>query len=699
MKKSNNLFLYLIISGAALAAIVYFWMKAPSSGGNLTKEAENVEKILTGAADENDDLEDAISSSGDNSTSNEPRVDLEKTVEVMHGMDMARSKFGSFREYLEFMAKQNYEGVAPDVLEAKAKILPILSKLQRAEERLEDNQAVWNTFKNISEIVVADMTTIGASALTAGFTPDMMNDFLDMGKSSFEIIREKEEIEEKIKKEIDDIEDEYLEYLNAYTPVYLKYMSQWDRVCLMRDNAYLEIHNGNIEAAMQSADEVLKISPTDREATIIKAFCLLMKNGREIADNPEVKPAHGENAKALLDQYIKNNSDRSAPALLLLGTYHWQKGETERALSYYDQSAVEYPRQSEYLLHMLNSYRQRTYLRKSAEGSYILEMYKSTMEGFGFFSPNFQKAMMHSEQNNFETSKDEIMKHFFRRGSQSAHDYMIADMVHCETYLPETYNQIFSEKSFLDLEATTTMWDSKELNIKIKNRSDLKLSNVRVFLCIHFTDMYADDYEVFKVNTTINKIEPYSTADFGNIEINFELLGKEKELDKDIVSARAIIITDDIISWVDEEDFKINVIKESQIHPEENKKSIEVLDQYYAPLKKSGEEIYKVVKDDSKITAESSMLGVLGKEAIKLTVPRILVHTNPYFSINELSSAEAKLPESVKLNGSKIEVIFKHKIEKNGKVSIFLNSKNVRIKWDVFFNEDGQISGTNNYLI
>ena len=67
-------------------------------------------------------------------------------------------------------------------------------------------------------------------------------------------------------------------------------------------------------------------------------------------------------------------------------------GNARSALSYFDQAAIEYPRQAEELTDLLNSYRSRTYLNKSVEGMYLLNLYKSTMEGFGLFSPNFYKA-------------------------------------------------------------------------------------------------------------------------------------------------------------------------------------------------------------------------------------------------------------------------------------------------------------------
>ena len=52
--------------------------------------------------------------------------DLEKTVRVMNALELAQANSENFDEFLKVMARQDYEGVAPDVLEAKQKLMPIL---------------------------------------------------------------------------------------------------------------------------------------------------------------------------------------------------------------------------------------------------------------------------------------------------------------------------------------------------------------------------------------------------------------------------------------------------------------------------------------------------------------------------------------------------------------------------------------------
>ncbi len=626
--------------------------------------------------------------------------DLEKTIRIIHGMDMARKETKSSKEFFEYMAKQDYTGVAPEILDMKKKLFPILNQLHNAEKELQDVQ-LWNNFSNLPEIL---LTEGGDAIANVAFTGNTMSLAMP-AKRVFENIKEKKELEKNIRKEIAKIEDDYVTYLEEFTPLYFKYMKEWDKVCLYRDNAYLELHQGNIEAALLSLNQVLEKSPNDRESLILKSLCLLLKAEKfekeevKIENEEYIRPSFATEAKSILDRYLEMYPEQSAPALLLLGTFHWLSGDKDRAISYYDQSSVEYPRQSTQLLDMLNSYKQRTYLRKTAEGSYILQMYKATMEGVGMFSPNFQKAILATKNLNFEEAKEEILRHFFRRGNQQVYDYMISDMQHCEVYLPESFNRIFVEKSFLDLEATNaSIWSSNKLNIKIHNRSDVKLSNVRVFLCLQFTDMYKDDYEVFKVETTLNHIDPNSTADFGDIEINFNLYGKEKSVEKDIVRARAIIVTNDIISWVDESNFKINILKDIYKKDIGEQKVISYLENYGMKPDQILSEIGR--KSNFNVELANSILSTVGKkDVLKVKIPRKYVFLNPYFSINRLDTREAQFPEELILNGDFMEVTFKVSIKEGENIDFFVSSQSVKLKCRIIIDQNKKIKEVEAVLI
>lgn len=665
------------IVGIGAAIAVYFLVFRKPEVIIVTQEVKEIQEVFKKAKEK---------------SANE--YDLEETIRIIHGLDKARTEANNFDEFFEYMQIQDYSNVAPDVIEAKSKLLPILNELKMAEEDLDEANELWATFAGLSEVMIDQAAPFAVSAVVGGgFNPGMVSQIVDMGQDAFSVLEKQKNVKEEIKGKITSIREDYLSYLHDFSTVYYKYMNDWDKLCLVRDRVYLEIHQGNIDAALLSSKELLQLNPDDSEGRILRSLCLIIKlqEAQEMSSNEELVIDYTSEAETILESYLNDHPDRSAPALLLLGSLNWINGNIDKAISLYDQSAVEYPRQSDKLLDMLNSYEQRSYLRKTAEGMLVLELYKATMEGFGLFSPNFQKAIIALNENDINTSKKEIVNHFFRRGNQGVYDYLISDMIHCETYLPESFNLIFQEKSFLDLEASTSLWDSDELNIKIINRSDVELSNVRVFLCIHFTDMHKDDYEVFKVATTVNKIEAQSTADFGSSEVVFDLYGKKKSLEDDIVTIRAIVVTDDIITWVDKDRFKFIKIKESYEHYQTSIDSSR-----YTSLQLDFRGKLEEIRKETDIKIETSYIS---KDLIKIKLPRFLVQLNPYFSINELDVEEAVIPYSVKLNGPFIEVEVKHNIPEDGKIEFYMSSQRIKLRWNIYCDQEGNVDKVETNII
>lgn len=60
------------------------------------------------------------------------------------------------------------------------------------------------------------------------------------------------------------------------------------------------------------------------------------------------------------------------------------------------------------------------------------------------------------------------------------------------------------EQSYVDLKYEPSAKFMKmgkkkgRIDVSLTNRSDMRIENVRVFLCIHATGMYKDDYDVVK---------------------------------------------------------------------------------------------------------------------------------------------------------------------------------------------------------
>ena len=237
------------------------------------------------------------------------------------------------------------------------------------------------------------------------------------------------------------------------------------------------------------------------------------------------------------------------------GVLYQRMGDAENALSCFHQASIEYPRQAAQLTDMLDSYCMRNYLNKTAEGLYLLQLYRSMMEGYGIFSPNLLKAKYYADSGQQEESKNEIYNHFFRRGNQKYYDGMLSDMQFCEQNLPEAFKQLLIDKKFLSIAVVPAskwlvMSDQENIQVSVKNLSGKRLENVRIFLCIHYTDMHKEEYDVVKVPQTISIIEPDDEVEMEPVPLKY----RDKKY-HDITRIRAIAMTDDRLCWVDDIQF------------------------------------------------------------------------------------------------------------------------------------------------
>ena len=260
-------------------------------------------------------------------------------------------------------------------------------------------------------------------------------------------------------------------------------------------------------------------------------------------------------AMSTLDDYVAQNPDKTAPALLMRGVIYQRMGYAEDALSCFHQASIEYPRQAAQLTDMLDSYCMRNYLNKTAEGLYLLQLYRSMMEGYGVFSPNLLKAKYYADSGQQEESQNEIYNHFFRRGNQKYYDGLLSDMQFCEQNLPDAFKQLLIDKKFLSIAVEPAskwlvMTDQENMQVSVKNLSGKRLENVRIFLCIHYTDMHKEEYDVVKVPQTISIIEPDDEVDTEPVPLGY----RDKKY-SDITRIRAIAMTDDRLCWVDDIQF------------------------------------------------------------------------------------------------------------------------------------------------
>jgi hypothetical protein len=473
----------------------------------------------------------------------EPSYDIDKTIRVVHEIDAALRDHASLRDHLANLAQRDYRGVAPDVLEARRKILEIVMRLYGKQLAAEDQQAAWEF---TSELLLSTMSVVSVSGDVSLLDPSG-NFSVDpvQARQVLDDLQSEQAERRQLQRDIQDLEEELFAALMDYSKVYYRYVDEWDRLCVLRDRAYLAAHNRDWDTANVQAEAAIQAAPQEREAHLVKALALIEGGGPD--DAPE--------AAALLDAYVTAHPAQSAPAFLLRGVLAQKLGQRDQAKLDFQQAAAYYPRQSSQLAEMLDPYRMRSFLRKSREGGYILELYQSTMLGAGYFSPDLQMAKISFDEGNAVEGQRKVMDHFARRRSQAQWDLVLQDIAFAHQLLGPDFRAIFPDEAWLDLEVAPTLWGDK-VRVGVNNRSDRTLHNATLILAVHFTDMHPADYEPFAAPATMPAVIAHESTDFGEMSVQTELWGKSKSV-ADIVEQRAVLLTDEAVLWVDSEPYKI----------------------------------------------------------------------------------------------------------------------------------------------
>ena len=474
-----------------------------------------------------------------------PSYDLDKTVRIIHSVDVALRDHDDFEGYLRYMAQQDYRDVAPEVREARTDLLEVLQPLYAKQTEQADQQAMWEM---TSELMLATLSVVSVSgdvdmvAPSGEFSVDR-----EQARALWRDLKDRQLEKRALQRDIDALEEDLVEALVGYADVYYRYVDEWDQLSILRDRAYLAVHNGDWEAARAAASAAIEQAPKEREAHLLLAMAMIEQGNPE--DLPEVR--------RLLEETMAEHPDRTAPALLLVGALEARLGNTEQARLAYQQAAAYYPKQADALLDMLDPYKMRSFLNASREGSFIVEQYKSTMLGSGYFSPDLQLAKLLFDAGDFHGGKRKVLDHFARRRNQQQWDFILSDIEFCQELLGPDFWQIFPEDTYLDLEVSKTMLGSS-LNLSVNNRSPKALRNATLVLALHFTDMYPGLYEALPAPQTLPVVPPHESTSFGTLDIELELNGVPKTVD-DIVQHRAILVTNDAVLWVDTDEFKLAV--------------------------------------------------------------------------------------------------------------------------------------------
>lgn len=659
-----------------------------------------------------------------------PEYDIEETVRAMNALEVAQCQSEDFISYLEYVARQDFSRVAPEVLEQKKKLFPILQRLYELQKEHKELNDVWMLMRSATSgasSFVEEVNPIGV--IGSMITGDPLTGTVSVAggvdkaqEVAFDEYEKQKDLKKSLEREMEALRLKYVEYLEGYAPIYHKYMQEWDALCLVKDKAYLDLYGGNPIDAYNRTEEILKTYPENREALLLKSLALIeiASNFSPAADssmdalspsfpadlNNESKSKQSISeffveAETTLDNYIQLYPARSAPALVLKGLLYRSLGDNAKAINFFDQASVEYPRQAAALTDLLDSYKSRAYLNRSAEGKYLLRLYRSTMEGFGIFSPNLLKAKYFAQQGDVENCKEEIFNHFFRRGNQGVYDCLLSDMQYCEENMYSSFKQILLEQSFLDVAVEpVTNWHlgdkDDEIKVVINNRSDIDLENVRIFLCLHYTDMYKDEYDVQKL-PSVNIIKHNDKTEIGVVKLNYE-----NKKYNDITRIRAIAMTDDKICWIDNVDYKY--MKASEMAVKENKSNTHLANlkqQLLEDFDINNDKLLSIIEDGIKIYASVSDGNlwhdmkndvknlVAGKDKnLRIELPRILSIIDPVFSINEINSADKSIrPTENYLSGSNICLEFDFQPNEEDSLPLYIYSDFADFKVELSFND------------
>ena len=640
--------------------------------------------------------------------------DLEETIRILNGLEIAQSESADFQAYLEYLSRQDYSAVPKEVVKAKMELLPILQEMYVLEKENEDLTGLTSIFNSLGtglytvayESKASDFATLGLS-LTDFTFGKILALALNLGSlekaktEAFNDYAKKQKLKKENLKKIEQLKKAYLDYLNNFSDIYMKYMREWDRLCLEKDKAYLAVYSGRAVDGYETSREILQKHPGNREAMLLQALsCINLAAGTSaqsgdrtsigMSSSRDASIGFALEAERILDNYLDMYPSKAAPALVLQGQLAMLRGQQEKAMSYYDQAAMEYPKQAEELKDMLNSYALRTYLSATPEGHYLLRLYRSTMEGYGWFSPNFQKALYWDAEGDSQKASTEIYNHFFRRNSQGLYDCLLSDMEFCENNLYKSFKSQFMESSALNMSISECkhIFGKNGVTFTLTNRSDLTLENVRLFACLHLKGMYMDEYRVVPCDA-LNILEPGQSCSWDNSDYTVD----------DVVRVRAILMTDDRVCWVDDINFKQSKARKNAYQPDADQtRSLDMFGDFgisesnIQDLMHSSVSGYGIVEET--VGVGGFFKGMVGKdksESLRIEVPRTLCLIDPVFSLGELGNG--KTPASQVLAGSVIRLDFAHKASEPY-LPLYVYSDFVNLKIDYQMDDDGTVKVT-----
>lgn len=560
----------------------------------------------------------------------EQTYDIDKTIRVIHAIDMAVQEEEDLEAFLKQMAAIDYRGVAPDVLKARDRVLDVLMRLYARQTSIENQAATFT----VTRTVLSTMSLVDVDLATAAGAPPGLDP--EQAKSVLADLRRQQEERRELLDDLAQLETELIEVMVDYSETYYRHVGEWDKLVARRDRAYLASTHRNWGATIAAADSAIQLAPRETEAHLLLALAKI----EQASTNPESKDL--DEAIATLDALIEAHPERSAPALLLRGVAMARRGDADEATLNFEQASAYYPKQAAALTDMLDPYAVRNYLRRSQEGQRIVDVYQATMLGAGFFSPDLQLARLHFSRGEDEKGRKKILDHFSRRRNQERFELILSDIEFCEDFLGTQMDQILVEDSHLSLVVQPTLLGSK-VDVGVANGSERDLFNATLFLAVRFTDMHHDDFEIFKVGETVPVVKGREETDFGTQVIDREFLGVPKGVD-DIVLHRAILLTDDVVTWVDTDEHRLALARTAAATEEERAA-------WFTAMGTTPE----ALRDAVASTAQASIDFELGRDDVSVELPRELAVLNPVFRLKQGDKTHAPTVNNLESEGISLQ--------------------------------------------
>lgn len=504
-----------------------------------------------------------------------PPPDLDKTARVIHEIDGALRGSDDMGAYLRALAQHDYRGVDPAVLAARQELMDVLIDMYKVQAEAEDQAELWAVS---SELLLSALSVVKVQGDYNGLFPSgSVKVDAQQAKTLLEDLQRREDRRLDLGRQGRELEDRLIQALVRYSGVYHEQLEAWDRLCALRDRAYLAARAGDWASAAAAAEEAIALAPQEREAHLLLALALIEGGDRE--DSARIE--------SLLAASIQAHPGASAPALLLRGVHRSRSGDPAQGLLDLEQAAAYYPRQAAELEDLLDPYKARGFLELTREGSSVVELYRATMLGAGWFSPDLQIAALHQAAGRPEAALAKVLDHFHRRRAQGEWSAILADIDAAQVLLGDVLPAAFPEGGWLDLEAKPTLI-GESLSITLNNRSTRTLHNATLVLALQYTEMHPDDYLAFRAGETVPAVNAKDRTSFGDVPVGVALRGEQRGVDH-IVQTRAVLISDEAVVWVDTEAYRIAEAAEGRRRAREGGATPAAVPQAVAPIVRATE--------------------------------------------------------------------------------------------------------------